>query len=225
MSTELDAQAVADFLLSQPDFFVQHDELLQQLTIPHECGHSLSLLQYQTQRLRLRNAELTQQMQHMLEVARDNERLFEQTRRLVLDLLDADSFEALVGALDDHLRHVFHVPFTSLILLSDAPLAVGRSASQASIEAALGDILFRDGTLCGVLREPELAFLFGPESPSIGSAAVIAFHGDQLQGLLAVGSPDPNHYRSNFGTLFLRNIADILSRTLPALVKSATAHA
>jgi uncharacterized protein YigA (DUF484 family) len=36
-----------------------------------------------------------------------------------------------------------------------------------------------------------------------------------LHGVLAIGSRDPQHYKSSVGTLFLSYIADVLSRLLP----------
>ena len=34
-------------------------------------------------------------------------------------------------------------------------------------------------------------------------------------GVLAIGSPDPQHYKSSLGTLFLGYIAEVLTRVLP----------
>ena len=68
--------------------------------------------------------------------------------------------------------------------------------------------------ICGALRAHELAFLFGEEhSASVGSAAVVML--DQQLGALAIGSPDPQHYKSSLGTLFLGYIAEVLARVLP----------
>ena len=36
-----------------------------------------------------------------------------------------------------------------------------------------------------------------------------------LHGVLAIGSPDPQHYRSSLGTLFLSHVAEVLARVLP----------
>ena len=65
-----------------------------------------------------------------------------------------------------------------------------------------------------MLRPHELTFLFGEEDSSgIGSAAVVALN--QQQGILAIGSQDPQHYKSSLGTLFLSYIAEVLTRVLP----------
>lgn len=33
--------------------------------------------------------------------------------------------------------------------------------------------------------------------------------------MLAIGSPDPQHYKSSLGTLFLGYVAEVLARVLP----------
>ena len=210
-----DAEAVVAYLRAHPEFFVDHDELIPELRIPHQPGTAVSLVERQVKLLRERNIEMRHRLSQLMDVARDNDRLFDKTRRLVLDLLDANSLEEVIGAVDESLRHEFQVPFVSLILFSETPLPVGRSVTSAEAQQAVGGLLGSGKTVCGVLRPHELAFLFGEEeSHSIGSAAVIALN--QQQGILAIGSKDPQHYKSSLGTLFLGYIAEVLTRVLPS---------
>ncbi|MDX1367260.1 DUF484 family protein [Pseudomonas sp.] len=213
---ELDAATVADYLRRHPEFFVEHDELLPELRIPHQRGDTISLVERQVKLLRERNIEMRHRLSQLMDVARDNDRLFDKTRRLVLDLLDASGLEEVVSTVEDSLRHKFQVPFVSLILFSDTPLAVGRSVSSAEAHQAIGGLLAGGKTICGVLREHELNFLFGEsEARQIGSAAVVALSYQGLHGVLAIGSVDPQHYKSSLGTLFLGYIAEVLARVLP----------
>ena len=210
-----DAEAVAAYLRAHPEFFVDHDELIPELRIPHQPGTTVSLVERQVKLLRERNIEMRHRLSHLMDVARENDRLFDKTRRLVLDLLDANSLEDVIGAVDESLRHEFQVPFVSLILFSETPLPVGRSVTSAEAQQAIGGLLGSGKTVCGVLRPHELAYLFGEqESRSIGSAAVVALN--QQQGILAIGSEDPQHYKSSLGTLFLGYIAEVLTRVLPS---------
>ena len=170
-----DAEAVAAYLRAHPEFFVDHDELIPELRIPHLPGGAVSLVERQVKLLRERNIEMRHRLSHLMDVARDNDRLFDKTRRLVLDLLDANSLEEVIGAVDESLRHEFQVPFVSLILFSETPLPVGRSVTSAEAQQAISGLLGSGKTVCGVLRPHELAFLFGEEeSRSIGSTAVVA---------------------------------------------------
>ena len=88
-----DAEAVAAYLRAHPEFFVDHDELILELRIPHQPGTAVSLVERQVKLLRERNIEVRHRLSHLMDVARDNDRLFDKTRRLVLDLLDANSLE------------------------------------------------------------------------------------------------------------------------------------
>jgi len=208
------AESVAAYLRAHPEFFVDHDELIPELRIPHLPGGAVSLVERQVKLLRERNIEMRHRLSQLMDVARDNDRLFDKTRRLVLDLLDANSLEEIIGAVDESLRHEFQVPYVSLILFSESPLPVGRSVTTAEAQQAIGGLLGTGKTVCGVLRPHELAFLFGEEeSIDIGSAAVVALN--QQQGILAIGSQDPQHYKSSLGTLFLGYIAEVLTRVLP----------
>ena len=210
------AEQVTAFLRANPEFFVEHEELLSELRIPHQRGTTVSLVEHQVKLLRERNIEMRHRLSHLMDVARDNDRLFDKTRRLVLDLLDAASMEEVVSAVEDSLRHEFQVPFVSLILFSDTPMTVGRWVSSAEAHQAIGGLLTGGKTLCGVLRSHELAFLFGEdEREQVGSAAVVTINHQGLHGVLAIGSPDPQHYKSSLGTLFLSYISEVLARVLP----------
>lgn len=214
--TPLDAEAVAAYLRQHPEFFVDHEELIPELRIPHQPGAAVSLVERQVKLLRERNIEMRHRLSQLMDVARDNDRLFDKTRRLVLDLLDAGSLEEVIGAVEDSLRHEFQVPFVGLILFSETPLGVGRSVSAAEAHQAIGGLLSGSKTTCGVLRPGELEFLFGAdEAGQVGSAAVVSLSHQGLHGVLAIGSPDPQHYKSSLGTLFLSYVAEVLARALP----------
>ncbi|KAF1068626.1 MAG: hypothetical protein GAK45_01312 [Pseudomonas citronellolis] len=212
----LDAEQVATYLRQHPEFFVEHDELIPEMRIPHESGSAVSLVERQVRLLRERNIEMRHRLSQLMDVARDNDRLFDKTRRLILDLLDASGLEDIVSTVEDSLRRDFLVPHVSLILFSDNNLPVGRSVSSADAHQAIGGLLSGGKTVCGVLRPHELSFLFGEQEASqVGSAAVVALTYQGLHGVLAIGSPDPQHYKSSLGTLFLGYVAEVLARVLP----------
>ena len=157
----LEAETVAAYLRHHPEFFVDHEELIPELRIPHQPGEAVSLVERQVKLLRERNIEMRHRLSQLMDVARDNDRLFDKTRRLVLDLLDAGTLEEVVSAVEDSLRHEFQVPFVSLILFSDSTLPVGRSVTSVEAQQAVGGLLVAGKTICGVLRAHELEFLFG----------------------------------------------------------------
>ena len=210
------ADTVAAYLQAHPDFFNQRDELLLSLRIPHQRGDTISLVERQLELLRGRNIEMRHRLSQLMDVARDNDRLFEKTRRLNLALMDATSLEELVIAVEDSLRQDFQVPFVSLVLFGDNPMPVGRWVNSAEAQRALGGLLTEGKAVSGSLREHELDFLFGEEQrKQIGSTAVVALNHLGLHGVLAIASRDPQHYKSSVGSLFLGYVAEVLGRMLP----------
>src|SRR5690606_5015900 len=169
----LDSETVAAYLRLHPEFFIDHDELIPDLRIPHQRGDTVSLVERQVKLLRERNIEMRHRLSQLMDVARDNDRLFEKSRQLVLAILDANDLEELVMVVEDSLRNDFQVPFASLLLFSDAALPVGRSVSLSEAHQVVGGLLESGKTVCGALRPHELAFLFGEAQQSrIGSVAV-----------------------------------------------------
>jgi len=126
-----------------------------------------------------------------------------------------------VMAVEDSLRQEFQVPFVSLILFGDNVAPVGRWVSNAEAQQAIGALLGGGKTVSGNLREHELAFLFGEEQRrEVGSSAVATLEYQGLHGVLAIGSRDPQHYKSSVGTLFLGYIAEVLGRVVPRVTQT-----
>ncbi|HHX34507.1 MAG TPA: DUF484 family protein [Gammaproteobacteria bacterium] len=221
---EISEEQVVAYLKDNPAFFIDQDDLLAQLRIPHMRGSSISLVERQVAVLRERNIDMRKRLAHLMDVARDNDRLFDKTRRLILEMLDAQTLDELIGVVDDSLRHSFMVPFVGLTLFSDKQISVGRSQTLKSAQQQIGGLLVGGKALCGVLRPKELCFLFGnDQAEEIKSAAVVALEYQGLQGVLAVGSSDQQHYSNSVDTLFLTYIADVLARLLPTMLASLRA--
>ncbi|WP_312933562.1 DUF484 family protein [Pseudomonas sp.] len=220
-AASLDAEDVIAYLREHPTFFAAHDDLLLEQLIPHQRGDSVSLVERQLKLLRERNIEMRHRLSQLMDVARDNDRLFDKTRRLILDLLDANSLEEVVMAVEDSLRQDFKVPFVSLILFGDNPMPVGRWVSSSEAQVAIGALISSGKPISGNLRDHELAFLFGEEQrKDVGSSAVATLEHQGLHGVLAIGSRDPQHYKSSVGSLFLCHIAEVLSRLIPRFTQT-----
>ena len=75
----LDSETVAAYLRLHPEFFVQHEELIPELRIPHQPGEAVSLVERQVKLLRERNIEMRHRLSQLMDVARENDRLFDKT--------------------------------------------------------------------------------------------------------------------------------------------------
>jgi len=56
----LNRESVADYLRENPDFFVDQDELLRGLTLPHDSGRAISLVERQVHLFREQRDTLRQ---------------------------------------------------------------------------------------------------------------------------------------------------------------------
>lgn len=215
--SELNDDLVREYLKDNGDFLQRNPDMLDHLQISHASGSAVSLVEKQVSVLRERNMEMRHRLNSLTANARDNDKLYELTRALVLSLLEATSVEDLYQRFMSAMSDDFGVEHASLILFGE-PDSAGecRMESMESAKIEIGALLRSRKPVSGVLRKEELAYLF-PDASDIGSAALMPLsNGDEL-GLVAVGSSDANRYSSTMGTLFLTHIADVIVRLLPRL--------
>ena len=214
-------QRVAEYLQAHPDFLERHPEVLEQLQLPHHSGAAVSLIERQVSVLRERNLDMHQRLSALIATARENDRLFEKSKRLVLALLEANLLSEVVDTLYQSLATDFDVPFYRLLLLGESTTLPASSARVVGLDEAeqnIGALLRGNRAICGVLRREELQFLFGDEASQVGSVAAVPLYRGRVFGVLAIGHGNANHYRSSMGTLFLNYIAEVLTRVCPRLL-------
>jgi uncharacterized protein YigA (DUF484 family) len=218
LENALNAADVAAYLQSNPEFFVHQSDLLAELTLPHESGGAISLVERQVSILRERNIDMRNRLSKLLDNARENDKLFDKTKRLVLALLEGQDMGDVVDALYYSLSKEFDIHFSSLLLFGHAdrvPSSQARVVNGREAREYLGDLCKHNRATCGQLPIATLQYLFGANAEKIGSAAVIPLVSGTTYGFLAIANRDPHYYRSSMGTLFLSYIAEVLNRLLP----------
>lgn len=223
----IDPESVREFLINNGDFLQQNPDLLDHLHISHASGSAVSLVEKQVSVLRERNIDMRHRLKTLTSNARENDKLYEHTRALVVQLLEADSIAALHRSFMDSMGSDFQAEFASMILFGDETGITGyRVDRQDQAKAEIGALLSGRKAVCGALRQEEFDYLFPPADKARpeshnhpgnqgGSAALMPLAGSRQLGLIAVGSSDPNRYQKNMGTLFLAHIADVIVRLLP----------
>jgi uncharacterized protein YigA (DUF484 family) len=222
--TEIDPKEkiVREFLRDNPSFLDENTDILECMVLPHDSGNAVSLVERQVGVLRDRNKEMRARLDNMLETAHANDLLFEKTKRLVLNLLEAKNLSTLIESVHDSLGKDYGIEFYSLTLLGDEkklPRTMARVSTMEKANERIGTLLGANRAVCGILREDEMTFLFGERGRNVGSVAAVPLRYDNLYGILAVGNSDPNFYKSSMGTLFLSYIAEILNRVIPNHLK------
>lgn len=217
-SSQINDDIVRDYLIEHADFLQRNPEMLDHLHISHASGSAISLVEKQVGVLRERNVEMRRRLNTLTGNARDNDKLYEQTRTLVLSLLEAQSFADLSRIYNDSMKSEFKVEHSSMILFAEDTTA-DRNCRIETLESAktqIGALIRGRKAVCGALRKDELSYLF-PKSGEIGSAALMPMYKDKELGIIAVGSSDASRYSSAMGTVFLTHIADVIIRILPRL--------
>ena len=223
--TPASADQVAAYLREHADFFQHRPELLELLRLPDSKGQAVSLLERQAAILRERNQELRERLNGLIDVARENDQLFEHTRRLTLALLEARSTDKLLRQLLRSLEEEFRCDTVALLLHDREAKLLGEVRKQVrfvdpdDLPQPLAPLLRTGKAVCGGLRGEELQALFQDQAEQVRSAAVVPLEHNGRLGILAIGSRDAMHFRSSLGTLFITHIGQVLSRRLHEVVR------
>jgi|TARA_B100000315_G_scaffold195440_1_gene186297 hypothetical protein len=209
---------VANYLQNNPDFFLDKDDLLITLTIPHLRGSTVSLVERQVSLLRDRNQNLTKELGELMQAANDNDKTFQICRKIVLSLVEAETGEQLLTNLEGGLLTEFNCTAYTLIIFAKDQYKINDWTSAIPSELAkehVGSLMDSRNPILGVLRKKEQDYLFGKTSKQIKSCAVLPVRSDDDIALLAIGSSEVDHFQSGMGTMFPGFIADILARVIP----------
>ena len=226
-SVELTAEQVTKYLKKNPNFFADQDDLILELTIPHESGKAISLLERQVTLLRESGMEARQKLGNLLENARNNDQLFDTTRNLVLALLRAVNTTELGEACQDQLGNLANIDALEVIFVEHAELNVATSVRTYPPKKMMQDFkdIFRlKRTHCGAMEKWQLEILFPTASESVKSTALCpVVHNGEVLALLAFGSNSKDYFNTHLDTLFLDFIGSvvgaILSKQLSGSIK------
>ena len=218
----LSAAEVVAFLRQNPDFLVEHSELLQVLTPPsQQRGERVVDMQhFMLQHLRAEIARLKGQHRALVATSRANLATQSRVHTAVLTLLAASSFEQLI-----------QIVTTDLAVLLDADvvtIAVESSGPQRPRLNHQGVQILEPGTVDTVLgadRDVVLhsdadgdPVLFGDGAGLVRSAALLRLSVSAAApvGLLCIGMRRPGKFHGGQGTELLGFLARALGITIAA---------
>lgn len=210
---EATPQQVADFLLSHPDFLEEHSYLLTELTVKHQSGQSISLVERQVAALRQENKQLKQQLSTLISNAQQNDQLLEKTKTLILQLIGSDGCSEIQSQIEFTLVNDFGSSACKLLLVTSKEGA--GHISYPEIKTELSRFVEKDHAYYGLLREQEKQLLFAEQAEQVGSAAVLPLRSNgELIALLAIGNADKDYYRENMSTGLLDYIGQVTTTLL-----------
>lgn len=213
----LSADQVAAYLKKHPDFFINRDSLLAEITLPHESGQAISLLERQVKILRERSIESRHTLNQLLETAKYNDQLFNVTRALILALLMEDEVAQIASATEANLCTQPGIDACSVILFQAEHLKNVEHTRLESAEFLQENFptLLRDRrTLCRAVSKDTAAFLFTQQAASIRSVALCPIGRERMLGVLAIGNKAQDYFNDDLDTLFLDFIGEVLESIL-----------
>ncbi|HTU65804.1 MAG TPA: DUF484 family protein [Steroidobacteraceae bacterium] len=226
-SGQTDEERIERYLGLNPDFFERHQPLLARMRLPHmRTGSTVSLVERQVEVLREQKNDADKRLAEFVSVARANDQLADRIHRFTRRLLRAPTATAALTSLEASLREDFDA-FHSVLVLT-APSDTLRNASHEPFLriVAADDVHIRSFEAllatgkprCGQVRDTQRDFLFGPESASIGSVALVPLSDNKGEsgslGLLALGSAERERFHPGMSTEFLKRMGELISDAL-----------
>lgn len=205
------ADEVARYLKAHPDFFADRDSLLADLTVPHESGKAISLLERQVKILRDRSIESRHTLNGLLENARYNDQLFSVTRNLILTLLEESDLSQLTVVTESSLATQPGIDACRLIVVDTSDVAT-------ELQNRFPSLLRSKRVLTQTLDRDTSTLLFPDTTPALRSAALCPVtHNNSLLAVLAIGNHAQDYFTDDLDTLFLDFIAEVLGTLISKL--------
>jgi hypothetical protein len=212
-------EVVASYLRKNPEFLDENPDVLENLEINHQSGSAVSLIERQVEQLRASNKDMSKQLNRLVHVAGENEKLMSRLHQLTLELMSIGPRQEFFTHLGNSLLNDFNADILQICLfdLDTASEAgedvIGIKADDPELEQFKA-LLDKDQTVCGRLSESKLDFLFHSKARWVQSTALTPLGENGSIGMMAIGSSDPARFYPGMGTLFLDLLANVISATL-----------
>lgn len=212
-------EVVAAYLRNHPKFLEEFPDILEILQLNHRAGVATSLIERQVEQLRNKNQDLSRQLNRLINVAAENEKLMTRLHLLTLKLLTSDTHQDFFTQLGNSLLNDFKADILQICLF-DQHLADQAGDDVLHLLHDDADVeqfathLERNHTICGRLSEKKLEFLFGTKARWVQSTALVPLGENGEHGMMAIGSSDPARFYPGMGTLFLDLLADVIASRL-----------
>jgi uncharacterized protein YigA (DUF484 family) len=205
------ALAVRDYLLENPQFFLDFPDIIDKLQIPHKMRGSVSLVELQAEKLRITVSALKRKLIHLMNVAKENENLSKMFAELNLRLIQCKDLTDIQYALEDVIQDQMALP--SVVLKP----YFGANALPEIQQTYFREKRFKDDDFFfGRLSKHESQLLFTEQSAK--SVAMILLRSENELGILAIGSNNEDHFSPDMDTLFVSQLQSFLNILLPSML-------
>ena len=215
-TSSISAEEVEIYIRNNPDFLLTRPELLAEMVIPHASGAAVSLVEQQVKVLREQNEQARKRLHELIEIAKFNEDLAHRMHHLVLTLIDAGGPDEIFKTLYENLKRNFRAEQVVVRLFAEQAGGAGPApaefvGNQAGEAVLFESLIEKRLPTVGVPALEQQAFLFGPEGAAIASVVMVPLRGSDWDGVLAIGSRDPDRFQKGMGVELLANLGEVLS--------------
>jgi uncharacterized protein YigA (DUF484 family) len=212
----MNADDIARYLRTHPQFFDHHPELLELIQVPHPYGgRAIPLAERQTLALREKLKVLEGRLAELLQFGEENDAISEKVHRLAVALTGARDFSALAAALYFHLREDFAVPHVALRIWGKS-VPADFDEARAVDEAQRLHAGAMAAPQCGPAAGNPFVPWFREAAEHVRSVALVPLGQTAAFGLLALGSEDAKRFYPEMGTLYLRRIGELCAAGVTA---------
>lgn len=212
---------VEKFLKQHPDFFETHTQVLSELKVPHITGGAVSLVERQVDVLRKQNSKLQKQLDDLVQIARDNEKLNRQVYKLTLALMEADTIDEVMAYIYKSLKVDFAADAVSICVAAPKNRPIPRKEfinNFDTIKQTYAKVFKENRPMCGRVKQNQRELLFGEAASRIGSLALLPLTAKTPFGLLAIGSYEETRFHPGMGTVYLNQMSHLISKALMRFV-------
>jgi uncharacterized protein YigA (DUF484 family) len=212
----MNADDIARYLRTHPQFFDQHPELLEAIHVPHPYGgRAIPLAERQTLALREKLKLVEGKLGELIRFGEENDAISEKVHRLAVALAAARDFPALARSLYFHLREDFAVPHVALRVWGKSVPADFEEAQPVD-EAQRRHAGDMGAPQCGPAAGNPFVPWFREAAEHVRSVALVPLGQTAVFGLLALGSEDAKRFFPDMGTLYLRRIGELCAAAVTA---------
>ncbi len=223
--SELGAVDVERYLQQHPEFFHEHLDLLENISVPHPSGHAVSLISKQLELFRHRHHEMETQLNTLIEIARDNDNSANKMHELILAVLEAECVETIIENLNVVLTECFLTDFFTVKIVTaeqyDVPITGLFIEPDCAELTHFVKELGSNQASCGKPTLAQAKFLFADNALEVRSCAIIPMAFTEIEGLIAIGSRDAERFHESMGHLFLTQMSEVIGTRFTSLLKQA----
>ena len=199
---ELDEDLVRAYLEQNPDFFVQHADLVTQLRIPHASHGAVSLLEKRQEIQRAKIIKMEEELSMLLGHARQNEIIFRAISDMYIALVGCTSVASLEQAVDKVCKDQLYLAQFRLLQPEDE--------AYIHLQAKLAG----NNSYLGRLAPEVMETVFDGRAQSVALVELNFEFEDQecIFGIAAFASASAQHFQPSMDTLFIDELGRVLSR-------------